>query len=45
MSGENFPVWWIGRLAVIELPAEIDATNADVVRADLLAVVNRALWR
>lgn len=32
---------WIGRVAVVTLPAEIDVTNADQVREDLLCVVNQ----
>jgi anti-sigma B factor antagonist len=38
---ELFPVHWVGRAAVISLPAEIDMINADVVRNDLLSVLNR----
>jgi anti-sigma B factor antagonist len=34
-------VLWVGQVAVVALPAEIDITNADQVREDLLAVVNR----
>ncbi|MGH3204914.1 MAG: STAS domain-containing protein [Streptosporangiaceae bacterium] len=41
MSGEHYPVLWIGRTAVVSLPAEIDITNADQVREDLLSVLNR----
>jgi len=33
-------VLWIGQVAVVTLPAEIDVTNADSVREDLLAVLN-----
>lgn len=40
MSQERYPVLWIGQVAVITLPAEIDVTNADAVREDLLAVLN-----
>lgn len=32
---------WIGRAAVVTLPVEIDVTNADQVREDLLAVINQ----
>src|SRR5260370_39567204 len=32
---------WIGRAAVVTLPAEIDVSNADAVREDLLSVVNQ----
>ena len=33
---------WIGRAAVVTLPAEVDVTNADQVREELLAVLNRS---
>jgi len=41
MSPQHFPVLWIGRTAVVILPAEIDITNADQVREDLLSVLNQ----
>ena len=41
MSGEHYPVLWIGRTAVMSLPVEIDITNADRVREDLLSVLNQ----
>jgi anti-sigma B factor antagonist len=41
VSGEHYPVLWIGRTAVVSLPAEIDITNADRVREDLLSVLNQ----
>lgn len=41
MSGEHYPVLWISRTAVVSLPAEIDITNADQVREDLLSVLNQ----
>jgi anti-sigma B factor antagonist len=41
MSGEHFPVLWIGRTAVVSLPVEIDITNADRVREDLLSLLNQ----
>jgi len=41
MSGEHFPVLWIGQAAVVTLPAEIDITNADQVRENLLWVLNQ----
>jgi anti-sigma B factor antagonist len=40
VSQEHYPVLWIGQVAVVTLPAEIDVTNADSVREDLLAVLN-----
>ena len=41
MSREHYPVLWIGQTAVMALPAEIDITNADQVREDLLSVLNQ----
>jgi len=41
VSGDCCPVVWIGQVAVVTLPAEIDATNADQVRESLLGVVNQ----
>ena len=41
MSGGSYPVLWIGPVAVVTLPAEIDVSNADMVREDLLSVVNQ----
>jgi anti-sigma B factor antagonist len=41
MSPQHFPVLWIGRTAVVVLPPEIDITNADQVREDLLSVLNQ----
>ncbi|HEY2692368.1 MAG TPA: STAS domain-containing protein [Streptosporangiaceae bacterium] len=41
MSRERFPVLWLGRVAVVSLPVEIDLSNADQIREDLLSVVNR----
>ena len=32
---------WIGRVAVVTLPVEIDVTNADAIREDLLSVLNQ----
>jgi anti-sigma B factor antagonist len=40
VSQERFPALWIGQVAVVTLPAEIDVTNADMVREDLLSVLN-----
>ncbi len=40
MSQERYPVLWIGQVAVVTLPTEIDVTNADAVREDLLSVLN-----
>jgi len=39
VSGERYPVLWIGQVAVVTLPAEIDVTNADATREELLAVL------
>jgi anti-sigma B factor antagonist len=41
VSGEHYLVLWIGQTALITLPAEIDITNADQVREDLLSVLNQ----
>jgi anti-sigma B factor antagonist len=41
VSGERYPLLWIGQVAVVTLPTEIDVTNADTVREDLLSVVNQ----
>ena len=32
---------WIGQVAVVTLPGEIDVNNADLVREDLLSVLNQ----
>ena len=40
MSQEHYPVLWIGQVAVVTLPVEIDVTNAEAVREELLAVLN-----
>jgi anti-sigma B factor antagonist len=41
MSAGHHPVLWIGKTAVMTMPAEIDITNADQVREDLLSVLNQ----
>ena len=41
MSQQRYPVLWIGQVAVVTLPAEIDVTNADMVREELLSVLNQ----
>jgi anti-sigma B factor antagonist len=41
VSGVCCPVVWVGQVAVVTLPAEIDTTNADQVRESLLGVVNQ----
>jgi anti-sigma B factor antagonist len=41
VSQSQYPVLWIGQTAVVTLPAEIDISNADQVREDLLSVLNR----
>ena len=41
MSQERYPVLWIGQVAVVTLPAEIDVTNADTVREELLSVLTQ----
>jgi anti-sigma B factor antagonist len=34
-------VLWIGQVAVVALPVEIDVTNADAVREDLMSVLDQ----
>ena len=41
MSQERYPVLWIGQVAVVTLPAEIDVTIADAVRDELLAILGQ----
>lgn len=41
MPREHYPVLWTGQTAVVSLPAEIDITNADQVREDLLSLLNQ----
>jgi anti-sigma B factor antagonist len=41
VPGKPFPVTWLGEAAVITLPEEIDISNADQVRDELLSLVNR----
>jgi anti-sigma B factor antagonist len=41
VPGEGCQVQWTDQVAVVRLPAEIDITNADGIREELLAVVNR----
>jgi anti-sigma B factor antagonist len=41
VSGEHSPVLWIGQVAVVSLPVEIDLVNAGQVREDLLSLLNR----
>ena len=41
MSQERYPVLWIGQVAVVSLPEEIDVTIADSVREELLAILDR----
>jgi anti-sigma B factor antagonist len=41
VSQERYPVLWIGQVAVVTLPEEIDVTNADMVQEELLSVMNQ----
>jgi len=41
VPGDCCPVVWVGQVAIVTLPAEIDVTNADEVREVLLGVVNK----
>ena len=40
MSQGRYPVLWIGQVAVVTLPTEIDVTNADLVQEELMFVLN-----
>jgi anti-sigma B factor antagonist len=44
VPGERQPVW-VGRVAIVTLPAEIDLANAEQVRQDLLSVVAQGATR
>lgn len=41
MPQERFPVAWLGEAAVITLPEEIDISNSEQVREELLSLLNR----
>jgi anti-sigma B factor antagonist len=41
VSQGRYPVLWIGQVAVVTLPAEIDVTIADTVRDELLAILGQ----
>jgi len=41
VSQERYPVLWTGQAAVVALPEEIDVTNADTVREELLSVMTQ----
>ena len=41
MSQKRYPVLWIGQVAVVTLPEEIDVTNSDTVLGELLAALNQ----
>ena len=41
MAQERFPVVWLSKAAVVTLPVEIDIANADLIREDLLSILNR----
>jgi anti-sigma B factor antagonist len=40
VSQERYPVLWMGQVAVVRLPAEIDVATAETVQEELLAVMN-----
>jgi anti-sigma B factor antagonist len=40
MAGENYKLRWVGQHAVIPLPAEIDATNAEGIRQALVSAAS-----
>jgi anti-anti-sigma factor len=41
VADDTLPVQWSGRQAIVTLPEHIDASNADQVREELLAVIDR----
>jgi anti-sigma B factor antagonist len=41
VARERFPVLWVGQAAVVVLPAEVDLSNADTIREELLSVLNQ----
>ena len=41
MSQERYPVLWIGQVAVVTLPAEIDVTIAEAIKDELLALLDQ----
>jgi anti-sigma B factor antagonist len=41
MPQERLPVVWLGEAAVITLPEEIDISNSEQVREELLSLLNR----
>jgi hypothetical protein len=38
---DSYPVRWAGRQAVVTLPDQIDVSNADQIREELLTIINR----
>jgi anti-anti-sigma factor len=44
VSEKRLPVW-VGRVAIVTLPAEIDLSNAELMRQDLLSVVAEGATR
>ena len=42
MAEDTYPVQWTGRQAVVTLPQDIDSSNADQIREQLLWIINRA---
>ncbi|MBO0810285.1 MAG: STAS domain-containing protein [Actinobacteria bacterium] len=41
MPEEGYPVQWTGRCAVITLPSEVDTSNGDQIRSDLLTAIDQ----
>jgi anti-anti-sigma regulatory factor len=37
---DNYPVQWIGRLAILALPEHVGDSNAGQIREELLRVIN-----
>lgn len=41
MPEEGYPVQWTGRCAVITMPSEVDTSNGDQIRSDLLTAIDQ----
>jgi anti-anti-sigma factor len=41
VSEDSYPVQWTGRQVVVTLPEHINAANADQIREEILALINR----
>ncbi|HXZ70705.1 MAG TPA: hypothetical protein VEH31_07530 [Streptosporangiaceae bacterium] len=45
MPERSYPVQWTGRYAVMTLPEDMDGSNADQIREQLLWLINRGAAR